>query len=68
MVENVRARGPPGEPLDSLGTCPSSATCAALGFFWAVELVKGEGNERLDADERERVLRGFMPGRCARPG
>jgi adenosylmethionine-8-amino-7-oxononanoate aminotransferase len=38
------------------------------GFFWAVELVKGEDNERLDADERERVLRGFMPGALREAG
>jgi adenosylmethionine-8-amino-7-oxononanoate aminotransferase len=31
------------------------------GFFWAVELVKDGANTRLDADERERVLRGYMP-------
>ena len=31
------------------------------GFFWAVEFVKDEANTRLDADERERLLRGYMP-------
>lgn len=31
------------------------------GFFWAVEFVKGDDNARLDADERERLLRGYMP-------
>ena len=30
------------------------------GFFWAVELVKDEDNTRFDADERERLLRGYM--------
>ena len=39
-----------------------------VGFFWAVELVKGDDNERLDADERERILRGFMPGRLREAG
>jgi adenosylmethionine-8-amino-7-oxononanoate aminotransferase len=43
------------------------------GFFWAVELVRDSDNTRLDADERERVLRGYMPkalldaGLIARP-
>ena len=31
------------------------------GFFWAVELVKDEHNTRFDAEERERLLRGYMP-------
>jgi adenosylmethionine-8-amino-7-oxononanoate aminotransferase len=30
------------------------------GFLWAVELVKDEYNTRFDADERERLLRGYM--------
>jgi 4-aminobutyrate aminotransferase-like enzyme len=33
-----------------------------------VELVKGESNDRLDADERERILRGFMPGALREAG
>jgi adenosylmethionine-8-amino-7-oxononanoate aminotransferase len=43
------------------------------GFFWAVELVRDAENTRLDADQRERVLRGYMPkamleaGLIARP-
>jgi 4-aminobutyrate aminotransferase-like enzyme len=31
-------------------------------------MVKGESNERLDADERERILRGFLPGRLREAG
>jgi len=31
------------------------------GFFWALEFVKDESGARLDADERERLLRGYMP-------
>ncbi|MGH2842360.1 MAG: aspartate aminotransferase family protein [Solirubrobacteraceae bacterium] len=31
------------------------------GFFWALEFVKDDANTRLDADERERLLRGYMP-------
>jgi adenosylmethionine-8-amino-7-oxononanoate aminotransferase len=33
-----------------------------------VELVKDDENTRLDADERERVLRGFLPGRLLEAG
>ena len=32
------------------------------GFFWAVEFVKDDDGTRLNADERERLLRGYMPG------
>ena len=38
------------------------------GFFWAVELVKDEDNTRLDADERERLLRGYLPTRLLQAG
>ena len=69
VVENVRAREPRlQELLDSLRDLPIVGDVRGLGFFWAVELVKGEGNERLDADERERVLRGFMPGALREAG
>ncbi|MGN6169293.1 MAG: aspartate aminotransferase family protein, partial [Solirubrobacteraceae bacterium] len=37
------------------------------GFFWAVELV-GEEDRRFDAQERERLLRGFMFGRLLKAG
>jgi adenosylmethionine-8-amino-7-oxononanoate aminotransferase len=69
VVENVRARESRlQELLDSLKELPIVGDVRGLGFFWAVELVKGEGNERLDADERERVLRGFMPGALREAG
>ena len=69
VLENVRAREPKLEELlNTLRELPIVGDVRGAGFFWAVELVKGAGNERLDADERERVLRGFLPGGCARPG
>ena len=69
VVENVRAReGTLQQLLDTLKELPIVGDVRGTGFFWAVELVKGESNERLDADERERLLRGFMPGRAARGG
>ena len=33
------------------------------GFFWALELVSDADNARFNAEERERLLRGFLPGR-----
>jgi adenosylmethionine-8-amino-7-oxononanoate aminotransferase len=68
VVENVRAREPHlQELLNSLRELPIVGDVRGSGFFWAVELVKGD-NERLDADERERVLRGFMPGALREAG
>jgi adenosylmethionine-8-amino-7-oxononanoate aminotransferase len=69
VVANVRAREPKlRELLDDLKDLPIVGDVRGTGFFWAVELVKGEDNERLDADERERVLRGFMPGALREAG
>jgi adenosylmethionine-8-amino-7-oxononanoate aminotransferase len=69
VVANVRAREPKLKALlEELRELPIVGDVRGLGFFWAVELVKGEGNERLDADERERVLRGYMPGALREAG
>jgi adenosylmethionine-8-amino-7-oxononanoate aminotransferase len=38
------------------------------GFFWALELVRDAADTRFDADERERMLRGFFPGRLLEEG
>ena len=54
------------EPLkDDL---PIVGDVRGAGFFWAVELVKDEDNTRFDADEREQLLRGYIPRRCSRRG
>jgi adenosylmethionine-8-amino-7-oxononanoate aminotransferase len=69
VLENVRAREPTlRQLLESLRDLPIVGDVRGVGFFWAVELVKGAGNERLNADERERVLRGFMPGALREAG
>jgi adenosylmethionine-8-amino-7-oxononanoate aminotransferase len=69
VLENVRAREPKlRELLDSLRDLPIVGDVRGKGFFWAVELVKGSENARLDADERERVLRGYMPGALRQAG
>jgi adenosylmethionine-8-amino-7-oxononanoate aminotransferase len=39
-----------------------------IGFFWAVELVKDSDNTRFDAEERERLLRGYMAPALLRAG
>ncbi len=69
VLENVGAREPKlHELLDALRDLPIVGDVRGAGFFWAVELVKGDDNARLDADERERVLRGFMPGALREAG
>jgi adenosylmethionine-8-amino-7-oxononanoate aminotransferase len=69
VLENVRAREPQlKQLLETLKELPIVGDVRGLGFFWAVEMVKGENNERLDADERERVLRGYMPGALREAG
>ena len=42
-------------------SCRSSATCAATGFFWAVELVPTRTARRFDRRSASALLRGFLP-------
>jgi adenosylmethionine-8-amino-7-oxononanoate aminotransferase len=53
--------------LRELLTLPIAGDVRGAGFFWAVELV-GEDGRRFDAEERERLLRGFMFGRLMKAG
>ena len=69
VFENVSAlEGHLEERLRELLALPIVGDVRGAGFFWAVELVGDEHNRRFDADERERLLRGFLPGGCSRPG
>jgi adenosylmethionine-8-amino-7-oxononanoate aminotransferase len=69
VFENVRAlEGRLGERLDGLRSLPIVGDVRGCGFFWAVELVGDAAGRRFDADERERLLRGFMPGRLMQAG
>jgi adenosylmethionine-8-amino-7-oxononanoate aminotransferase len=69
VLENVRAREPKlQELLSTLKELPIVGDVRGLGFFWAVEMVKGDDSQRLDADERERVLRGYLPGALREAG
>jgi adenosylmethionine-8-amino-7-oxononanoate aminotransferase len=38
------------------------------GFFWALELVRDGENTRFSAEERERLLRGYLTGRLLEEG
>jgi len=49
--------------LQTLRELPVVGEVRGDGFFYAIELVKDqETRQRFDADERERLLRGYLPG------
>jgi len=54
--------------LNELRALPIVGDVRGAGFFWALELVKDDANTRLDADEREHLLRGYLPGRLLEAG
>ena len=56
------------ERLQMLRSLPIVGDVRGRGFFWAMELVKGASNERFDKPERDRLLRGFLPGRLLEAG
>jgi adenosylmethionine-8-amino-7-oxononanoate aminotransferase len=69
VLENVRRLEPYlKERLEELRELPIVGDIRGAGFFWAVELVRDEAATRFDDDERERLLRGFMPGRLLEAG
>jgi adenosylmethionine-8-amino-7-oxononanoate aminotransferase len=68
VFENVRAQQAHLEDrLRELLSLPIVGDVRGAGFFWAVELV-GEENRRFGAEERERLLRGFLFGRLLKAG
>jgi adenosylmethionine-8-amino-7-oxononanoate aminotransferase len=69
VLENVRALEPYlASRLDELRALPIVGDVRGRGFFWAFELVKDEENTRFDQAERDRLLRGFLPGRLLEAG
>jgi adenosylmethionine-8-amino-7-oxononanoate aminotransferase len=69
VLDNVRALEPHLESsLQSLRDLPIVGDVRGAGFFWAVELVRGGVEHRLDAGERERLLKGYLPGRLLEAG
>ncbi len=62
LEEHLRSR------LEELRGLPIVGDIRGAGFFWAVELVKDAENTRLDAAERERLLRGYLPARLLEAG
>jgi adenosylmethionine-8-amino-7-oxononanoate aminotransferase len=69
VFENVKAlEGHLEDRLRQLLSLPIVGDVRGCGFFWAVELVGDDENRRFDVEERERLVRGFLPGRLLRAG
>ncbi|HWT94614.1 MAG TPA: aspartate aminotransferase family protein [Solirubrobacteraceae bacterium] len=69
VLENVRAHeGYLRERMETLRALPIVGDVRGAGYFWATELVKDGVEERFDADEREDLLRGFLPGKLLETG
>jgi adenosylmethionine-8-amino-7-oxononanoate aminotransferase len=69
VLENVRSlAGHLEARLRELRVLPIVGDTRGAGFFWAVELVKDEGNTRFEPAERDDLLRGFLPRRLREAG
>jgi adenosylmethionine-8-amino-7-oxononanoate aminotransferase len=70
VLENVREHeGYLRERLEELRErVPIVGDVRGDGFFWALELVRDEQLSRFSAEERERLLRGFLAGRLREEG
>ena len=69
VLENVRGlEGRLEGRLQRLLPLPIVGDVRGRGFFWAIELVRDAANATFAADERDRLLRGFLPGRLLEAG
>ncbi len=69
IFENVRElEGQLEQRMRELASLPIVGDVRGSGFFWAVELVADEQHRRFDVQERERLLRGFLPRRLMEAG
>ncbi|UGS36035.1 putative aminotransferase [Capillimicrobium parvum] len=69
ILENVRTLEPHlSERLATLRELPIVGDVRGAGFFWAMELVKDDAGARFDKTERDRLLRGYLPGRLLDAG
>ena len=70
VLQNVRELEPYlGELLEGIkARVPIVGDVRGAGFFWALELVRDADESRFSAEEREKLLRGFMAGRLLEEG
>jgi len=70
VLENVRANeGHIRERLEGVKErLPIVGDVRGAGYFWALELVRDAAGSRFSAEERERLLRGFITGRLLEEG
>ncbi|MDW5596178.1 aspartate aminotransferase family protein [Conexibacter stalactiti] len=69
VLENVRANEAYLEArLAELRALPIVGDTRGRGYFWAMELVGDAENRTFDKPERDRLLRGFLPGRLLDAG
>jgi adenosylmethionine-8-amino-7-oxononanoate aminotransferase len=69
LFENVRAlEGHLEAKMAELRALPIVGDTRGRGFFWAAELVGDEANRTFTKDERDRLLRGFLPKRLLEAG
>jgi adenosylmethionine-8-amino-7-oxononanoate aminotransferase len=69
VLENVRAQESHlRSRMEDLRELSIVGDVRGAGFFWAAELVKGDPDHRFDADEREELLRGFLPPKLLEVG
>jgi adenosylmethionine-8-amino-7-oxononanoate aminotransferase len=69
VLENVRANESYlSEQMNSLRELPIVGDVRGCGYFWAMELVSDREQGRFDADQREEILRRFLPGRLVEAG
>src|SRR3954466_5098647 len=70
VLENVGELEPyMGELLEGIKSrVPIVGDVRGAGFFWALELVRDAEQSRFSAEEREKLLRGFLAGRLLEEG
>lgn len=69
VLENVRTLTPYlAETLGTLTDLPIVGDVRGDGFFWAMELVADDDNATFGQAERDKLLRGFLPGRLREAG
>ena len=64
ILENVRAQEPHlAQRLNELRELPIVGDVRGAGFFWAFELCADADGGRFDAEQRERLIKQFLPHR-----